>query len=194
MKLNLGCGSITREGHVNLDITPYEGVDIIADLNHAPFPFKDDSFDEVLCDHVLAHLYSFHKAIMELVRITRQGGRIRVNASYFPSSKWFGDPDHKIPFGWRTFDGYTKIVGKPRLYEKWKLERNSTNYGSGFPLIMEKRWFVFSSFKVLKWIGHLINLFPSVYDMFFCHWLPAGEVCFILRVDKERLEVGPVER
>jgi SAM-dependent methyltransferase len=192
MKLNLGCGSVVHKGHVNVDIIRYEGVNVIADLNHTPFPFKEDSFDEIVCEHVLAHLRNFHATVMELVRITKEGGRIRVCASYFPSSKWFGDPDHKIPFGWRTFDGYTKIVGKPRIYEKWKLLRNSTNYGSGFPLVMEKRWFVFSSFKALNWISHIINLFPSVYDMFFCHWLPAGEVCFILRVDKRRLDVGPI--
>jgi SAM-dependent methyltransferase len=194
MKLNIGCGSLPSEGYINLDIVPYEGVNIIADLNHTPFPFKDDSFDEVVCYHVLAHMQNFHKTITELVRVIKDGGRLRVFASYFPSSKWFGDPDHRIPFGWRTFDGYTKVVGKPKIYEKWKLIRNATNYGIGFPFVMEKRWFEFSSFRVLNWISHIINLFPSVYDMFFCHWLPASEVCFVLRVDKGNLDVGPIPR
>ena len=193
MKLNLGCGNKRLAGYVNVDLVSYGSVDIIADLNHTPFPFNEDAFEEVVCDHILAHLNSFHKAIMEIVRITKDGGRIKVYASYFPSTKWFGDPDHKIPFGWRTFDGYTKIVGKPKFYEKWKL-KHATNYGAGFPFIMEKRWFVFSNFKIIKWIGHIINLFPAVYDRFFCHWLPAEEVCFILKIDKGRLDPGPIRR
>ncbi len=193
MKLNLGCGNKKRPGYINVDIVPSKTVDILANLNHAPFPFKDDSFDEVYCDHILAHLDSFHKTIMEIVRITKNGGTLRVFASYFPSTKWFGDPDHKIPFGWRTFDGYTKLVDKPKFYEKWKLQ-HATNYGAGFPFIMEKRWFVFSNFKAIRWIGYIINLFPAVYDAFFCHWLPANEVCFVLRVDKQSLDVRPAQR
>jgi SAM-dependent methyltransferase len=193
MKLNLGCGNKRLAGYVNVDLVSYESVDMIADLNHTPFPFKEDAFEEVVCDHILAHLNSFHKAITEIVRITKPGGRVKVYASYFPSTKWFGDPDHKIPFGWRTFDGYTKIVGKPKFHETWKL-KHATNYGTGFPFIMEKRWFVFSNFKIIRWIGHIINLFPAIYDRFFCHWLPAEEVCFILIIDKHRLDAGPIER
>jgi predicted SAM-dependent methyltransferase len=61
VKLNLGCGSVTRAGYVNVDIVPYKGVNLIANLNHTPFPFKEDSFDEVLCDHVLAHIRRIHQ-------------------------------------------------------------------------------------------------------------------------------------
>ncbi|MBI5115674.1 methyltransferase domain-containing protein [Candidatus Poribacteria bacterium] len=193
MKLNLGCGNKKLPLYVNVDIVHSRAVDVVADLNRAPFPFKNDSFEEVLCDHVLAHMDNFHRTIMEIVRITKDGGKLRVFASYFPSTKWFGDPDHKIPFGWRTFDGYTKLVDEPKFYEKWKLQ-HATNYGAGFPFIMEKRWFVFSNFKAIKWIGHIINLFPAVYDAFFCHWLPASEVCFVLRVDKRSLDVRPAQR
>ena len=99
MKLNLGCGHKRREGFVNVDIVPYESVDLIADLRHTPFPFKEDTFDEVVCEHILAHMNTFHETIMEIVRVTRHGGTVRVFASYFPSTKWFGDPDHKIAFG-----------------------------------------------------------------------------------------------
>ena len=183
VKLNIGSGNILKRGYVNLDVMPHPGLQVCADLRQYPHPFADDSFDEVLSDHVIAHLDSFHNTLMELVRITKDRGRIVVKASYFPSTKWFGDPDHKIPFGYRTFDGYTKIVGKPKWHERWKLE-HATNYGAGYPLIMEKRWFVFDNLKAIRWIGHIINLAPLIYDRFFCHWLPAMEVCYVLQVDK----------
>lgn len=182
-KLNIGSGSVLKQGYVNIDIMPHKGVDALVDLNHAPYPFKDDTFDEVFSDHVIAHLWSFHKTITELIRITKDGGRIVVKASYFPSTKWFGDPDHKIPFGYRTFDGYTKIVGEPKWHQRWKLE-HATNYMTGFPLVQEKVWFVFENHPALKWIGHIINVAPLLYDRFFCHWLPAAEVCYVMQVDK----------
>jgi len=186
MKLNIGCGNDPFAGYVNLDLVPAPGVNVVADLDYDDLPFRDDAFDEIYCSHVLAHMHrkSFHETLMELLRTLKQGGRLVVKASYFPSTKWFGDPDHRIPFGWRTFDGYTKIVGKPRFHERWKMHQ-ATNYAAGFPLVMEKRWFVFSNFKVLAWIGWFINLCPALYDRFFCYWLPAEEICYVIRVDKE---------
>ena len=183
MKLNIGSGSVLKPGYVNVDLVPHPGLAARMDLATYPYPFADDSFDEVFSDHVMAHIPTFHQTLMELIRITKDGGRIIVKASYFPSTKWFGDPDHKVPFGYRTFDGYTKIVGEPKWHERWKLE-HSTNYGAGFPLIMEKHWFVFDNHPALRWISRIINLAPLLYDRFFCHWLPAMEVCYVLQVDK----------
>lgn len=47
-KLNLGCGKDIKKEYVNLDIRKFPGVDIIHDLNKFPYPFKDDSFDEII--------------------------------------------------------------------------------------------------------------------------------------------------
>jgi SAM-dependent methyltransferase len=191
-KLNIGCGNDPFPGYINLDIVPAGGVDVVADIDRDGLPFADDSLDEIHASHVLAHMHhrSFHETLLELLRVLRQGGRLVVKASYFPSTKWFGDPDHVIPFGWRTFDGYTKFNGKPKFHERWK-EHQATNYGVGFPLVMERRWFVFSNFAVLSWIGGIINLFPALYDRFFCYWLPSEEICYELRVDKEDRGVWP---
>jgi len=46
-KLHLGCGKIIKEGYVNLDIQKLPGVDVIHDLNKFPYPFKDNSFQNL---------------------------------------------------------------------------------------------------------------------------------------------------
>ena len=46
------------------------------DLRHAPF--RDDSFDLILCYHVLEHIKEDHRALMELKRMLSQEGRLYV--------------------------------------------------------------------------------------------------------------------
>ena len=60
MKLNLGCGNDLKEGYVNVDIVDYGG-NTIHDINKFPYPFEDNTFDEVLASHVLEPLFPEYK-------------------------------------------------------------------------------------------------------------------------------------
>ncbi|MCK4966036.1 methyltransferase domain-containing protein, partial [bacterium] len=105
MKLNLGCGRDVREGYVNIDVcNPWELDVVIHDLNKVPYPFEDNTFDEVYASHIIEHLNDFHQTIMEIHRICKPNAKVIVKAPFFPSTKFFGDPSHKIPFSYRTFD------------------------------------------------------------------------------------------
>jgi len=46
MKLNIGCGKDLKEGYVNLDVVNYGG-NQIHDLNKFPYPFEENTFDEI---------------------------------------------------------------------------------------------------------------------------------------------------
>ena len=54
MKLNLGCGSKSEEGYVNIDVRALPGVDVIADVRH--LPFKKNTIDEILSLDVYEHV------------------------------------------------------------------------------------------------------------------------------------------
>jgi predicted SAM-dependent methyltransferase len=183
-KLNLGCGNNLKEGYINIDVIDYGG-NIIHDLNSFPYPFEDDSFDEIYCSHILEHLENFHKSINELYRISKPNGIIKVFAPFFLNTKYFGDPDHKIPFGIRTFDNYEYIKNKKlKFYEKWKLNHR-TNYKSMAQFdILEKKFNV-SNYPILKWLNVLVNLEPVMYERFFSGIFSPEEVIFILKVIKE---------
>ena len=56
MKLNLGCGSKILEGYTNVDKFDYYKPDIVHDLEVTPYPFKENSVDEILMSHVLEHI------------------------------------------------------------------------------------------------------------------------------------------
>lgn len=70
MKIELGGG--TRQygqGFLNVDITP--NADIQWNLNETPYPFDDQSVDEVYSSHCLEHLECPHRTFGEIARILK---------------------------------------------------------------------------------------------------------------------------
>ena len=94
MKLNLGCGERYMEGWVNCDLLPSLRVDQVFDLNQCPYPFEDDSVDEILMDNVLEHLDDIPNVMRELHRILKPGARARILVPYAKSDWALQDPTH----------------------------------------------------------------------------------------------------
>lgn len=179
-KLNLGCGRTLREEFTNIDIVDFGG-NIVHDLNNTPYPFEDNTFDYILASHVLEHLNSFHKTVTELARILKPGGILEVYAPFFLNTKYFGEPDHKIPFSIRTFDNYEFLENrKLRFYERWKLEDRTDYSGRAKYEVLEKKFNV-SNFGVLRWMNFFVNLEPVVYERFFAGLFSPEEVYFKLK-------------
>jgi SAM-dependent methyltransferase len=104
-KLNLGCGYDYRAGWVNLDNCKTESFnpDVLHNLNKAPYPFKDNTFEYVLANNILEHLDSPLACLEELWRISKSGAIIDIKVPYFTSWTAWGDITHKRPFTYNTF-------------------------------------------------------------------------------------------
>ncbi len=186
-RLNVGCGNDIRPGWTNLDLVDYGGNEIM-DLNRYPWPFPEDHFDFILCSHILEHLNNFNAVVTELYRIARHGAILDVRVPFFLSTKFYSEPDHRIPFGIRSFDNYEELGSRPlRFYEKWKL-RHRTNYGSPARFVFLDRRFNFSNFAAIRWLNLFINLEPVIFERFFATWLTPEEVIFHLQVSKRSKE------
>lgn len=111
MELLLGCGNSRQkrlwidEGAdwkelVTLDIDPSCKPDIVHDLNVLPYPFEDNTFDEIHAYEVLEHCgrqgdYKFFFAqFTELHRILKPSGKLYVTVPYFSGMWAWGDPGH----------------------------------------------------------------------------------------------------
>ncbi len=68
--------------------------DIELDLNAFPYPFDDESFDEVRIFHVLEHLKFPLKVMEEVWRILKPNGIVRIKVPYWKIFSIFMNPFH----------------------------------------------------------------------------------------------------
>ena len=71
--LNLGSGpKILRKDLINVDVTRYHEVHVVADLT--ALPFSDGTIDGFICETALEHVLDPHSAIAEMERVLKTGG------------------------------------------------------------------------------------------------------------------------
>ena len=103
--LEIGCGKERLfPDAVTLDINSIHRPTVVHDLEQTPYPFPDDSFDIILCCHILEHVRQFVPCVAELHRILKPGGLIFVEAPYFSSVFAHADPTHVRAFTAHSFD------------------------------------------------------------------------------------------
>lgn len=103
-KLNIGCGHDTKAGWINHDVVDLPGVDIVHDLNAFPWPWDDESMDEIYMKDVLEHLPNTIVAMEELWRIAKKDARIYIAVPYWNCYEAITDPTHVSFFNEFTFE------------------------------------------------------------------------------------------
>ncbi len=93
--LDVGCGRNKYPGSIGIDVNPDTAADVLGDLDRPPYPFRDNSFDEVRVVHVIEHVSDILKTMKELHRITRPGGTIVVVTPHYTDFSSFCDPTHR---------------------------------------------------------------------------------------------------
>ena len=101
---NLGSGARPLAGAVNLDISDRVGADVVHDLNRMPWPFADDTFDEVHAYDVIEHLHDVVRSLEEIHRIAAMAPSCTSTVPHFSSANTFTDVTHRHAFGWHSFD------------------------------------------------------------------------------------------
>ncbi len=182
-KLNLGCGDDIRTEYVNLDIVSMPGVDVVHDLRVTPLPFQENEFEEIFTSHCLEHLPNFVDIMQELWRITKPNGIIDIYVPYFASELAFRDPTHVNFFTYKTFTNwiirkeYTTHLGKTM---RFKILKRKISFFGGNP----KRWWNFLVKFINIPLSFPVNLFPVIFERFFCFVYPCTNIHYRLQVIK----------
>ena len=86
LKLDIGCGKNKAPGFHGVDSLDFEGVDTVLDVRQTPWPWEDNSVDEVHSSHFVEHLTNPERVKFwnELYRVMKKGDRksTRLNSSH----------------------------------------------------------------------------------------------------------------
>ncbi len=166
-KLNLGCGRDILRDSVNLDMVKLQGVDIVHDLRNFPYPFKENTFEEIKSYGTIELIDAdFIKIMEELWRICKKSAIIKIRCPAFPNMCSAQDPLTKKFMTYRTFDYFCDYWH----YSKARFK-------------IRKRKYIFSINK-FRWVDSMINAFPVFYSRFLFNIFPATTLYFELEAIK----------
>jgi len=168
MKLNVGCGLDIRTGWVNLDSHPLPGVDVVHDVTTAPWPFDENSFDEILCQNVLEHV-DYPKVLREIHRVLKPGGKVFATVPHFTSPYAYADPTHIRYFALGVFHFFTKSSERPYYFD-FEFDRIDRLY-----LEFPKRKLLFFNYLVEKLVN-FNNVTLGLYEIGPLRLFPAATI------------------
>lgn len=101
LRLNLGCGSHKLDGYLNVDSQAACHPDQIVQLESIPWPWANNTVDEIFMSHVLEHLgaqtETYFSVIKELYRVCKPDARITIIVPHPRSDNFLADPTHVRP-------------------------------------------------------------------------------------------------
>ncbi len=101
LRLNLGCGNHKLDGFVNVDSQPHCKPDQVINLESFPWPWPDNSVEEIFMSHVLEHLGAttelYFGVIKEMYRVCAPNAKITIIVPHPRSDNYLADPTHVRP-------------------------------------------------------------------------------------------------
>ena len=93
--LDVGCGINKRPGSLGIDRNPAAHPDVLVELDHPPYPFRDSTFDQLYATHVIEHVADVMKTMEEFHRLVRAGGEVWIATPHYTDFSSFCDPTHR---------------------------------------------------------------------------------------------------
>jgi len=160
MKLHLGCGTKKLKGYVNCDISPEVKPDVVVDIMELSKKFRPNSVDEIITEHTIEHVEDFTRAMREIHKVLKKGGKAKIVVPYATIPNAF-HPHHRWYFTKESFAPFEMGHGLSYYYN--------------FHFSKVKTKLIFNWFN--KWIAPLANSKPWIYENTGLAWLfPASEL------------------
>lgn len=158
IQLDIACGKNKKPGFTGVDI--WNGADIIADLEKFPWPFEDNSVDEIFCSHYIEHTPDLISFANELYRIMKVGAKAEIIAPYYSSIRAWQDPTHLRAISENTFLYFSK---EWRLINKLDHYPITVDFDFEYRYILNQTWHGKNDDEVRFAIKHYINVVSDIH-------------------------------
>jgi hypothetical protein len=105
--LDVGCGANKSPGALGIDCRQLPAVDVIHDLDVHPWPLAADSFDVIICRHIIEHMADVRRFLNEVHRVGSNGAAVHIETPHFSSLESWADPSHRQHLSARSFEFFT---------------------------------------------------------------------------------------
>lgn len=189
--LNIGCGKTYIKNAINVDFFETRYCDQVVDLAKFPWPWKDNSADEIYMLYFIEHFDSLQviKIFKEAHRILKTNGLLHIQCPHFTSMIALTDFDHKKSFSITSFgilEGNHYVFPKPSFkkelvkinilltlpsenkYVDFDLKKTARNVGQ-HPLMRKWLWPLRAFFQFF------IDLSPILFERFWCYWIGGAD-------------------
>ena len=123
LRLNLGCGDKLLPGWLNVDSVPDCNPDMVCNLEQFPWPWADNSVEEILLSHVLEHLGEerdvYLGIIKELYRVCCHGAKIQIMVPHPRHDHYLWDPTHVRPILVEGLQMFDQALNRQWIANKW---------------------------------------------------------------------------
>ena len=167
LKVELGGGTRAfGNGFANIDVDP--AADFQWNLDETPYPFPDDSVNEVYSSHCLEHLECPHRTLKEIARICCVGSRVEIRVPH-PASHMAMCAGHKHVFSPLMVENIDKHFPELHWTGEKRLKLTGMNYNPTTWLPDAKRELPFLSGlddqTIMKWIPNTAHETVFVFEV-----------------------------
>ncbi|MEJ5263064.1 MAG: class I SAM-dependent methyltransferase [Ignavibacterium sp.] len=161
--LDVGCGTKPYESFFNY--SDYIGLEFDTGIDSEKktadfyydgkiFPFDSESFDSVICNQVLEHVFEPKEFLSEINRILKPGGKFLITVPFV----W---DEHEQPYDFARYSSFGLVYLLEKNGFKILRQRKSvSNIAVIFQLLSGYFYKISYQTKILKWLFILIIIFP----------------------------------
>lgn len=171
--LDVGCGINKKPGSIGIDRNPRSRADVIVDVDHFPYPFRDSSFDALQAVHVIEHVSDVVRTLEEFHRLVKPGGEIYLATPHYTDFSSFCDPTHKWHLNSFSLRYFGENHGGYHYYSTARFEEK-----------VYVKLLALWKYLGLEW---LINTFPRLrlyWEYYFCYLIRGKVIEWHLKVVK----------
>ncbi len=180
VKVELGTGTIidigvgrppVEKGWITVDYLEMSKPHIIHNLDIFPYPFEDNSVDEIKANYIIEHLHYRMEALTEILRICKVGAKIEILLPHWSHMLAWSSVQHTRGFSIESFDMYK--------------EQFTNCDGEKYFDVEKKEYYAYmmSMPKLGQFNQWLANKYPKLTELILCKFMPIQAVRFHLVVN-----------